>query len=224
MRSGSYADVLLELGQFDQVQAVLDRAAALAERDGIAKAQIDLTWSRAHLAAGQGDARATERLLAEVDRGARGMDWFTTHVGLSFLLDAAELLDRVGVGDQAQRYFERGRELGGEPTRRSCRRPRCSKRARGSALGAGGAATARPGQLAREATAWRHTLLTAWATFRAGRDGAGELAALAFDQAVACGGVRVIEAGEPEIGTALAPLAEQRRLASRASYCSPVAS
>jgi DNA-binding SARP family transcriptional activator len=56
---------------------------------------------------------------------------------------------------------------------------------------------------------WRHTLLAAWATFRAGRDGAGELAAQAFEQAVACGSVRVAQAGEPEIVAALAPLAER---------------
>ncbi len=207
---GSYADVLLELGQFDQVQAVLDRAAALAERDGIAKAQIDLTWSRAHLAAGQGDARATERLLAEVDRGARGMDWFTTHVGLSFLLDAAELLDRVGVSDEAQRYFERGRDLGGETNEEVMQTTAVLQARSGDpALALGELQQLARGNWLEKRLTWRHTLLTAWATFRAGRDGAGELAALAFDQAVACGGVRVIEAGEPEIGTALAPLAER---------------
>lgn len=49
----------------------------------------------------------------------------------------------------------------------------------------------------------------AWATFRAGREGAGELAARALEQAVACGGVRVAVAGEPELVAALAPLAER---------------
>ena len=68
----------------------------------------------------------------------------------------------------------------------------------------------------RSGVAWRHTLLTAWATFRAGRDGAGELAARALEQALACGGVRVAQAGEPEIVAALAPLAEARRLGGRA--------
>jgi DNA-binding SARP family transcriptional activator len=55
---------------------------------------------------------------------------------------------------------------------------------------------------------WRHTLLTAWATFRAGRDGAGVLAARALAQAEDCGSVRIAVAGEPEIVAALAPLAE----------------
>ena len=36
------------------------------------KARIDLTWARAHIAAGRGDARATERLLREAEREAVG--------------------------------------------------------------------------------------------------------------------------------------------------------
>ena len=206
---GSYADVLIELGEFDQVEAVLDRAAALAARDGFAKALIDLTWSRAHLAAGRGDARATERLLAEVERGAGGMDWFATHIGLSFLLDAAELLDLVGVSDQAQRYLKRARDLGGEANEEVMQTTAVLHARSGDP----GLALGELQQLARgnwleKRLVWRHTLLTAWATFRAGRDGAGELAARAFEQAVACGGVRVAQAGEPEIVAALVPLAE----------------
>jgi hypothetical protein len=56
---------------------------------------------------------------------------------------------------------------------------------------------------------WRHTLLMAWATFRSGREGAGELAVRALEQAVACGGIQVAVAGERELVTALAPLAER---------------
>jgi tetratricopeptide (TPR) repeat protein len=207
---GNYVDVLIELGELDQVEPLIDRATALAERHGIAKAALDLTWTRANLAAARGDARATERLLAEVDRGAGGMDWFATHIGLSFLLEAAELLDRVGVHDQAQRYFERARKQAGE-TNDEVMQTTAVLRARS---GDPGLALEELQRLARgdwleKRLVWRHTLLTAWATFRAGRDGAGELAARALDQAVACGGVRVAQAGEPEIVLALAPLAER---------------
>jgi tetratricopeptide (TPR) repeat protein len=207
---GNYADVLLDLGLFDQVGPILDRAAALAERHGVAKTQVELTWARAHLAAAQGDLRATERLLAEVDRDASGMDWFATHIGLSFLLDAAELLDRVGVSDAAQRYFERGRALGGE-TNEEVMQTTAVLHARSGdpALALVELQELVRGNWLEKRLTWRHTLLTAWATFRAGRDGAGELAALAFEQAVACGGVRVARAGEPEIVVALAPLAER---------------
>ena len=41
------------------------------------------------------------------------------------------------------------------------------------------------------------------------RDGAGELAGRAFDQAIACGGMRIAQAGEAELTVALAPLAER---------------
>ena len=206
---GSFADVLIELGKFDQAETVIDRAGALAERDGVAKAQMDLTWSRAHLAAGRGDARATERLLREVERGAAGMDWFATHIGLAYLLAAAELLDRGGVSDHAQRYFELGRERGGEDNEEVMQTTAVLRARSGDPW----LALTELQELARgdwleKRVTWRHTLLMAWATFRAGRDGAGELAARALEQAAACGGVQVAQAGEAEITAALAPLAE----------------
>ncbi len=55
---------------------------------------------------------------------------------------------------------------------------------------------------------WRHTALTAWAMFRAGRDGSGVLAARALEQAHANGGTGVALSGEPQLIAALAPLAE----------------
>jgi DNA-binding SARP family transcriptional activator len=204
----NYADVLMDLGEFDAVEAVLDRAEADAERVGLGDA-VSITWSRAHIAAGRGDARATERLLRETERGAANRDWFNTHIGMAFLLDAAELLDRVGVDDQARIYFERGRERGGDDNE-EVMQTTAVLRARS---GDPDRALEELQELARgdwleKRLTWRHTLLTAWATFRAGRAGAGELAAQALDQAVACGGVRVARAGEPEIVAALAPLAE----------------
>ncbi len=206
----SYADVLLDLGEFDAAGVVIDRAAVLAERDGAVKARVDLIWARARVAAGRGDARATERLLREAERGAAGLEWFETHIGLSYLLDAAELLDRVGLGDQAHLYLERARERAGGDNE-EVMQTTAVLRARS---GDPGQALEELQQLARgnwleKRVTWRHTLLTAWATFRAGRDGAGELAARALEQAVACGGVRVAQAGEAEIVAALAPLAER---------------
>jgi DNA-binding SARP family transcriptional activator len=206
---GSYTDVLIELGEFDQAEAVIDRAFALAERDAVAKSRVELTWARAHVAAARGDARAAERLLHEVERGSAGMDWFGTHIGMSFLLDAAELLDLVGVSDQAQRYFERGLDLGGEANEEVMQTAAVLRARSGDpVLALEGLQELARGDWLEKRVIWRHTLLTAWATFRAGRDGAGELAALALGQAVACGSIRVAQAGEPDIVAALAPLAE----------------
>jgi DNA-binding SARP family transcriptional activator len=207
---GPYADVLIDLGDFDAAEAVLDRAVAVAERDGFTKALSEILWVRARVAAGRGDARATERLLREAEREAAGLDWFEAHTGLSWLLEAAELLDRVGLGDQARVYLERSRERAGEAND-EVMQTTAVLRARS---GDPGQALDELQELARgtwleKRLIWRHTLLTAWATFRAGRDGAGALAARALEQAVACGGVRVAQAGEPDIVAALAPLAER---------------
>jgi DNA-binding SARP family transcriptional activator len=204
-----YADVLIELGRLDEAESVLDRADALADENRVGKVRIDLTWARAHVAAGRGDARATERLLREAEREAVDTDWFETHIGRFFLLDAAELLDLLGLTDHAQGYLARGREHGGEDNE-EVMQTAAVLRARS---GDPGLALAELQRLARgtwleKRVTWRHTLLTAWATFRAGRDGAGELAARAFQQAAACGGIGVAHAGEPLIAAALAPLAE----------------
>ncbi len=204
-----YADVLIELGRFGDAERVIDRADALQQDIGVAKVRIDLTWARAHIAAGRGDARATERLLREAEREAVGSDWFQSHIGRFFLLDAAELLDLVGVSDHAQLYLARGREHSGEDNE-EVMQTTAVLRARS---GDPGLALEELQQLARgtwleKRVTWRHTLLTAWATFRAGREGAGELAARAFEQAVACGAIGVAQAGEPLISAALAPLAE----------------
>ncbi len=206
----SYADVLIDLGRLDEADAALDRAAAIAEDDGFEKARVDIHWARARVAAGRGDARTTERVLLEAERESGGMDWFDTHIGLSYLLEAAELLDRVGLHDQARRYLERGRKRAGDADE--------------EVMQAAAVLEARTGdpelaleQLQRlvrgvwleKRVVWRQTLLTAWATFRAGRSGAGGLAARALQQAAACGGIQVAAAGEPVITAALAPIAER---------------
>ena len=206
----TYANVLIDLGEFDRAASVIDRASVLARRDEFRKPRADLAWTRARLAAGRGDAGATERLLRDAEREAVEMDWFETHIGLSFLLEAAELLDRVGVDAPARRYLERARERAGDDNEEVIQTAAVLRARSGDP----GLALEELQRLARvdwleKRLVWRHTLLIAWATFRDGRDGAGEPAARALAQAIACGGLRVAQAGEPEIVAALAPLAEQ---------------
>jgi DNA-binding SARP family transcriptional activator/tetratricopeptide (TPR) repeat protein len=203
-----YADVLTELGDLDDADRALDEAFTLAANDGDRKSQAFTSWSRATVAAARGDPLLTERLLREVERDPG--DWFeTTHIGAAFLTEAAERLDQVGLTDQAAHYLARAVERVGESDE--------------SVLQAQAMMLARSGdpwraldalqELARgdwleKRFIWRFTLLRAWATFRAG-GGAGELAARAIEQAVACGGVQVAQAGEPVITAALAPPAER---------------
>jgi DNA-binding SARP family transcriptional activator len=205
-----YADVLTDLGEFDSADRVLEEAKALAERDGIRKALSELAWTKASVAAGRGDSRATERLLREAERGLVDTEWSDGHIGTTLFLDAAELLDRVGLTDQAWEYFERGRERAGDENEEVMQAHATLLARSGDPLLALDALQELVrGDWLEKRRVWRHLLLTAWATFRAGRDGAGELAARGFDQAVACGGMRIARAGEADLTAALAPLAER---------------
>jgi DNA-binding SARP family transcriptional activator/tetratricopeptide (TPR) repeat protein len=204
-----YADVLVDLGEFDEADRILDEARVLAERD-LPKALDEIAWTRAHVATGRGDARATERLLREAERVSTGSEWFEGHAGDSLLLEAAEMLDRVGLTDQANEYFERGRERAGDGNEEVMQTRAALLARSGDPLEALDALQELVrGDWLEKRRVWRHLLLTAWATFRAGRGGAGELAARAFEQAIACGGMRIARAGEAELTAALAPLAEQ---------------
>jgi DNA-binding SARP family transcriptional activator len=205
-----YADVLIDLGEFDRAEEIIDRAAALAERDGMEKALSEATWARARVAAGRDDARACERLLREAERAANMSDWFETHIGLSFLLEGAELLDQLGLSDQAVAYFERARKRAGDANEEVLQ----TKAVLSARSGDPGEALEDLQEIVRgewleKRVIWRHQLLMAWATFRAGRGGAGELAARALQQASDCGTVQVAVAGEPRIVAAMAPVAER---------------
>jgi DNA-binding SARP family transcriptional activator len=212
-RSGAlvyYADVLIDLGELDRVDVIFDEAYIAAEQKGDRSSLAEITWGRARTAAGRGDARATERLLREAEREAAGVDWFNTNVGLTFLLEAAEMLDRVGLTEQAHSYFERGCARVGDENEEVMQARAILLARSGDPEGALAALQdlVRPDWLEKRHV-WHHTLLAAWATFRAGREGAGGLAARAFDHAVAGGGIRVAQVGEPDLTAALAPVAER---------------
>ncbi len=215
---GVYADVLVDLGEWDRADAVLDEAYRLAETTDDAQSRVYVNWSRAHTAAGRGDAVRTERLFREVERDAG--DWWQSD-GAAFLCDAARTLDTLGLTEQARGYLRRARALLESGT-----------------IGAGHAAEdfeplaharalilARSGDpgVALEALQalmsrrrlgkrllWRFSLLGAWATLRAGnREDAAAEAAFAFAQAAQLGGVGVALAAEPDLSLALAPLAAE---------------
>jgi tetratricopeptide (TPR) repeat protein len=205
---GPYADVLIDLGRFDQAEQALDRASLSAEQHDAEKVRSEILAGRARLAAGRDDARATERLLLESEREGAGEGWFDTHIGLSFLLEGAELLDRLGLREQADTYLERARERAGD-SNEEVLQARAVLQAR-----SGNPEEALEelqeivrGNWLEKRVIWRHYLLTAWATFRAGREGAGELTARALQQAHEGGTVEIAVAGERLITAALAPAA-----------------
>jgi tetratricopeptide (TPR) repeat protein/DNA-binding SARP family transcriptional activator len=204
-----YADALIEIGELDRAELALDEAAELAQRQGNSKARAHVSWTRSYVAAARGDAYTTERLLREVER--EGGDWFQTHIGEAFLNSAAMLLDRLGLTEQAEAYFAKvlARTSDDDETTLQTRAMMLAR------TGDPAQALDAMQELVRgdwldKRYVWRHTLLSAWATFRGGREGAGELASRAFDQAVQCGGsIRTALTLEPELTVALAPLAER---------------
>jgi DNA-binding SARP family transcriptional activator len=207
----SYVDVLIDMGKLDAAEAALDEAAELAELPGAqVHARAFIGWSRARAAAGRDDAFKTERFLREVDRESAGSEWFETHIGSAFLLEAAELLDRVGLREQALGYLARARKLDND--------------ADGAVRATDAVLLARTGDPFEALTSlqeivrsewiekrlvWRYLLLAGWATFRAGRSGTGELVARALAEALSCGGVEIARSGEPVLVSALAPLGER---------------
>jgi len=208
-----YADALIDLGEFDRAQELLLEGEAIARVELKSRA-YEMTWGLARIAAGRGEAEATARLLRQAEDEARDYELFGTHIGNWFLLEAAEMLDRVGLSDDARAYFERAREQSLEPggtIREEIMQTRAVLDARsGDPLQALEQlqALAR-GDWLEKRLIWRHTLMTAWATFRVGREGAGELTARALQQAEQCGTVNVAVAGEPDLVAALAPEAER---------------
>ena len=102
-----HADALASLGDLEAAEQALGDAQAIADRDDDVKSLAYVAWSRAALASLRGDALATERLLREVERDAR--DWFEGTTGATFLSDAAEMLDRLGLATEAESYLARAR-------------------------------------------------------------------------------------------------------------------
>jgi hypothetical protein len=214
-----YADVLTDLGDYAGADAALDDAAAIAQRDEAPRSRAYVAWSRAHVAAGRDDRAATAVLLAAVERDAG--DWFATMTGLDFLADAANQLDRVGSTDRAQTYLRRARERvlregttteDGSPYDEPLLQAEASIMARSGDphLALTKLQILARGNWLEKRLIWRNTLLTAWATLRAGaREDAGVIAARALAEATGTGGIGVAVAGEGPLTRALAPLADE---------------
>jgi tetratricopeptide (TPR) repeat protein len=201
------AEGLLRHGDWDAAEGVLAAAAQDAHRAADRAGGARVRWSLARVAAGRGDALLAERLFRETEQDAK---WsFDPQNAITFLVDAAEQLDRLGLTAEAEGFLERAaaRAQADDPT---VRRGTAVLLARsghpGRALQALGELAAR--RTAASAPTWRDTFLAAWASLRAGRSDAGELAARALEEAIAAGGLDVAIAAEPELVLALAPAAE----------------
>ncbi|HTW99196.1 MAG TPA: tetratricopeptide repeat protein [Acidimicrobiales bacterium] len=198
-----YADALVDCGRYEQAEAAIEEERRLGSLLGDHRISAYATWSAAKLASQVGDA---PRTLAEMRATeAERHDWFDHLTGVTFLADAADLLDRVGEHEAARDFLERAQARRDEEPL--------------------GVATAEAAVLARsgdpeeaehkldelEAMArleprerWRLTMFRAYARLRRGdHDGAGKLAAAAFEQVAALGDPSLALARERAVAEAL---------------------
>jgi ATP/maltotriose-dependent transcriptional regulator MalT len=178
------AQALTELGRHDESQATLDEVLRIVSGGPLYVLQVH--WERMVLASMRGDAVGALEHANQVEASIG--DWWAP-LGMEFMAEAADCLDRVGHTAAAWRYLERTRAEGEQP------------RAEPLAAMAEGALLARHGDpvLAEERLVvahrhgiaprerWRVTMLRAYAAWRRGDPAAGPLAAQAFEEAARLG-------------------------------------
>jgi LuxR family maltose regulon positive regulatory protein len=100
------AEVLHQAGRYEEAEASLTEAEAIAQVIGDVRVRAYVAWERARGLSQQGDGPGTVAaiLAAESFRS----DWFDG-CGGEFLADAADFLDRVGYSDLARQYLDRAR-------------------------------------------------------------------------------------------------------------------
>jgi len=178
------AEVLAELGRFDEAQANCEEAEGIGRRIGDDLIVATSHWGRMTVASLRGDG---ERTLYHADQveAVRG-DWWNV-IGAEVLAEAGDCLGRVGYTAEAWNRLARAQE---HPDRAesSIAMSECALLARhGDAVLAEQRLREvhRHGIFPREY--WRVTLLRAYAAWRRGEAGAGALAARAFDEAARLG-------------------------------------
>ncbi len=100
------AEILHQAGRYEEAEASLTEAEAIAQVIGDVRVRAYVAWERARGLSQQGDGPGTVAaiLAAESFRS----DWFDG-CGGEFLADAADFLDRVGYRDLALQYLDRAR-------------------------------------------------------------------------------------------------------------------
>jgi LuxR family transcriptional regulator, maltose regulon positive regulatory protein len=202
------ADALAYAGRFDEAEAALREAVAIARRLGDHRVQAYAAWTGVTLASLRGDPASTIQRIRTVE--LHPGDWFEHPTGIEFLADATLALARAGLQDPASEYAARASE-------------------RASAAGlpeiawvAAGAVEARWGDPDRAEAAlasfasspqqaprdeWRTLLFRALAATRRDDGDAATLAARAYEAAAELGRADLPSLHEPDVAAAVAPLA-----------------
>jgi ATP/maltotriose-dependent transcriptional regulator MalT len=200
------AQVLGELGRFEEGEAALVEAERIARQQGDILLLAFSFWGRMALASWRGDAEAALRFANEVESN-RG-EWWDV-VGAEFLAEAADSLDRVGQVAMGREYLARAKN---EPhaAERWIALAECAVLARHGdpALAEERlAAVHRHGIFPKEY--WRVALLRAFAAWRRGDKSAGVLAAKAFEEAARLGQPQAPLIREREVAESLLALASE---------------
>ncbi len=199
------AQVLSELGRFDESEAVLGEVLRHFHDDSDPMLTSLVHWERMMVASARGERTAVLEHAHQVEAN-RG-DWWLP-AGTHFMAEAADSLDRVGHTAEASRYLERARAAEPRGSARIVAMAECALLARHGdpdlALGRL-AVVHRQGIYPRER--WRVMLLRAYATWRLGDAAAGSLAALAFEEAARIGQPQLPLIRERELTESLLALA-----------------
>jgi DNA-binding SARP family transcriptional activator len=212
------SDLLMRLGRWAEFDAVLDEATSMLV-PGQDRAPAYLAWARARGTAARQDAAATRRWIVEAERYLG--EWYEGISGVIFLAEAAVLLERVGEPVMSETYLQRA--LDRDPADELVVQAQAELLARrGDPQEAIAALRRLSTQPWLEAVdVWRHLLLEAWASVRAGHGDVGTLASRAFARADEMGGPAVVTAGEPDLARALAPAAAAVGSAPAAALLAP---
>ena len=202
------ADALAYAGRFDEAEAALREAVAIARRLGDHRVQAYAAWTGTTLASLRRDAASTIQRIRTVE--LHPGDWYDHPTGIEFLADATLALARAGLREAAGEYAAR-----------------TSARANSAGLPeiawmAAGAVEARWGdpELAAEALAsfasspqqtprdeWRTLLFRALAAARRDDGEATTLAARAYEAAAELGRPDLPSLHEPDVAAAVSALA-----------------
>ncbi len=98
------AEILNQVGRYEEAEANLVEAEAIAQVIGDVRVRAYVAWERARGLSQQGDGPGT--LAAILAAESFRSDWFDG-CGGEFLADAADFLDRVGYRDLAMQYLDR---------------------------------------------------------------------------------------------------------------------
>ncbi len=198
------AEVLVELSRYEEADNSVRQLLAVGERLADVELCAFAYWNRAIIASHLGDGSSVIEHLRLVEQHSG--EWFEPMSG-DFLADAADMLDRVGEITLAQDYLDRG-----------LRDPKDGEPVLAMAEAALLARHGDPDLAERRLDAvfthrvdprerWRVTLFRAFAAFRRGQQGAGALAARAFEEAARIGLDQLPITKERELTEALLGLA-----------------